>query len=265
MQLPVYKLDAFAGAPFSGNPAAVCPLESWLPVSAMQAIAAENNLSETAFIVRRCDRDYDIRWFRPTDEVDLCGHATLASGKLVLDVLERGRCTVVFHSKSGPLIVERTGDGFALDFPMRKPRQIPITDEIVAALGAEPLELLEADRWVAVYPDAKSVRTLAPDMAAVARFPVRGIGVTAPGCGEDHDVDFVSRYFAPRVAVPEDPVTGALHCVLAPYWSARLYPRTNFTARQVSRRGGQLKVALKGDRVRLEGQAVLTMAGQFSL
>ncbi|MFD2262057.1 PhzF family phenazine biosynthesis protein [Lacibacterium aquatile] len=263
MQLPIYKLDAFANTAFSGNPAAVCPLESWLPPSAMQAIAAENNLSETAFIHRRPDRDYDIRWFRPSSEVDLCGHATLASGKLVLDVLERGRCTVVFHSKSGPLTVERTKDGFALNFPIRKPRQIPITNEIVAALGAEPMELLEADRWLAVYPDADAVRRLKPDMAAVARFPVRGIGVTAPGdCGK---VDFVSRYFAPRVAVPEDPVTGALHCVLAPYWGARLYPRTAFTARQVSRRGGDLKVALQGERVRLEGQAVLTMAGSLSL
>jgi PhzF family phenazine biosynthesis protein len=265
MKLPLWRVDAFASRPLSGNPAAVVPMEDWLPDSVLQAMAAENNLSETVFLRRRPDREYDIRWFRPLNEADLCGHATLASAHIVMNVLEPGRGRVVFHGRSGPLPVVRTASGFEMDFPALPPRQHIITHELVAALGVEPVELLAADRWVAVLPDAQSVRRLTPDMAALARLPVRGVGVTAPGSGQDADVDFVSRYFAPAGGVPEDPVTGALHCVLAPYWSARLRGQGSFVARQVSSRSGLLKLTLCGNRVKITGSAVTVMQGVMDL
>jgi PhzF family phenazine biosynthesis protein len=263
-RIPIWQVDAFAERPFSGNPAAVCPLDRWLPDDVMQAIAAENNLAETAFFVRRPDGELDLRWFTPKTEVDLCGHATLASGAVILRELEPARTRAVFHTKSGPLVVERSGDGFAMDMPANPGRPVPIPDSVVDALGARPSAALHSrDVVVAVFEGAEQVRALVPDLGAVARLEgVGAVSVTAAGMGRDADVDFVSRFFAPAKGVPEDPVTGSAHTTLVPYWAGRLGKRA-LRARQVSARQGELGCALDGDRVALSGRAVIVLAGEL--
>jgi len=255
MELRYFHVDAFTARPFAGNPAAVVPLEHWLPDPTMQQIAAELNLSETAFL---CEGR--IRWFTPVVEVDLCGHATLATAYVVFHELERGRSHVRFDSASGPLEVRADGDLLVLDFPARPPR--PVADaaliaQLADALGALPREVLRARDLVAVFADAAAIRALRPDFAKVAAIDVHGVIVTAPGEG---DVDFVSRFFVPQQGVPEDPVTGSAHCTLIPYWAGRL-GKTEMFARQLSRRGGELHCALRGDRVDIGGQAVLVARG----
>lgn len=258
MELDLYQVDAFAARPFSGNPAAVVPLEDWLEEDVLQAIALENNLSETAFFVRRGDR-FDLRWFTPSVEVDLCGHATLASAYVILEHLEPAAGRVEFHSKSGPLAVTRSGELLTLDFPAKPPK--PVDDPAVAeALGALPLELLRADKTLAVLESEAAVRAAAPDLAIVAGLASDGLIVTGPG----DEVDFVSRYFAPHAGIPEDPVTGSAHCVLTPYWAERLGKR-EFTARQVSARGGELLCTLSGDRVLISGRVAPYLKGRISL
>jgi PhzF family phenazine biosynthesis protein len=265
MRIPLWQVDAFATRPFSGNPAAVCPLEQWLPDATMQAIAAENNLSETAFFVRRPDGDFDLRWFTPGTEVELCGHATLASAAVVLRELEPARASVVFHTRSGPLAVERVGDDLAMDLPARPARPAETTDEIVQALGVRPAAVLRARDVLAVLESSEKVRALRPDLAAIAALHgVFAVCVTAPGTGEDADVDFVSRFFAPAKGVPEDPVTGSAHSTLVPYWAERL-GKSSLRARQVSARVGELACASKGDRVRLVGGAVIVVRGEMLL
>jgi predicted PhzF superfamily epimerase YddE/YHI9 len=262
-RIRLWQVDAFASRPFAGNPAAVCPLDRWLPADTMQAIAAENNLSETAFFVRRSDGEFDLRWFTPKTEVDLCGHATLASGAVLMQELEPSRRRVVFHTKSGPLIVERRGDRFAIDLPARPARPVAIPDLLVEALGARPSAALRARDLLAVFDRAEQVRGLTPDLAAVARLEdTFAVCVTAPGTGIDDDVDFVSRFFAPAKGVPEDPVTGSAHSTLVPFWAARLGKR-ELRARQVSARGGELECTLEGERVSLGGQAVIVLAGEL--
>jgi PhzF family phenazine biosynthesis protein len=263
--IPCYQVDAFTHRPFAGNPAAVCPLETWLPDATLQAIAAENNLSETAFFVPR-GSDFDLRWFTPGTEVDLCGHATLASAFVLMTVREPGRTSVRFHSKSGPLDVTRAGDRYTLDFPARKAAPIPPPPALGAALHlSAPAEaVLKARDLVVVLPRAEDVRALVPDFAAIAALDAFAVMVTASGTGSDGDVDFVSRFFAPAKGVPEDPVTGSAHCTLTPYWVERL-GRTRLRARQVSARGGELECALVGDRVRMTGGAVMTRSGVFHL
>ena len=264
MRVPCFQVDAFSARPFGGNPAAVCPLEDWLPAPIMQAIAAENALSETAFFVPRPGGDFDLRWFTPAVEVDLCGHATLASALIVLDQLEPGRAEVTFHTRSGPLRVERAGSLLAMDLPAWPPRQVAAGDEIERALGCRPREVLLARDLVVVVESADEVRRLAPDLARVAALDAFAVSVTAPGGGVDGDVDFVSRFFAPAKGVPEDPVTGSAHCQLVPYWAARL-GRSRLRARQVSRRGGELEAELAGDRVRLLAPACLVKTGDLLL
>lgn len=260
IRIPIYQVDAFAGRVFAGNPAAVCPLEDWLPDATMQAVAAENNLSETAFF-RRGDGGHVIRWFTPAVEVDLCGHATLASGFVVMTQLDRGAEHVVFDSASGPLRVTRAGELFSLDFPARRAVTCTPPAGLIAALGAEPREMLEMKgRYFAVYGDPGIVRGLAPDMAALAQLAPQGIAVTAP----DREHDFVSRFFAPSKGIPEDPVTGATHTVLIPYWAARL-GKTDLRAVQASSRGGELSCRARGDRVDIAGRAVLYMEGTIHL
>ena len=260
MQLPLYQIDAFASRVFAGNPAAVCPLEEWLPDTTMQAIAVENNLAETAFFCRE-NGGYRIRWFTPAVEVDLCGHATLASGFLLLTRLEPERDAVAFASLSGPLRVTRTGKAFALDFPARPARPANISDALVRALSAPPAAFLKAGaRCYAVYRDADEVRALQPDMAALATLAPDGIAATAP----DSAYDFVSRFFAPSHGVPEDPVTGSTHTTLIPYWAERL-GKTSMRAAQLSARGGELQCRLNGDRVEIAGEAVLYMEGRIHL
>lgn len=255
MRIPIYQVDAFSGEVFRGNPAAVCPLEDWLPDPVLQAIGAENNLSETAFI-RRGAQGWDLRWFTPVVEVDLCGHATLASGYVVFEFLDPGRETVTFHSRSGPLGVSRAGDLLTLDFPVMpaEPRQGP--DRLAQALGAQPVETLKARDMMAVFQSEEEVRALQPDMEALQSLACRGVIATAPG----QECDFVSRFFAPGAGIPEDPVTGSAHCTLAPYWAARL-GRSRLHAFQVSARGGELWCELAGDRVRISGRAVRYLEG----
>jgi PhzF family phenazine biosynthesis protein len=263
-ETPLFQVDAFTTRMFAGNPAAVCPLTTWLPDALMQAIAAENNLAETAFFVPQ-GNDFGLRWFTPTTEVDLCGHATLASAFVLMTELEPARTRVVFATRSGPLTVTRAGALFEMDFPSRPPaptsRSMPA---LVEALGATPSLILEAQSLVAVFDRAAVVRGLRPNIAAIAALDTHAVIVTAPGTDSDADVDFVSRFFAPGAGVPEDPVTGSAHCTLTPYWAARL-GRVDLRARQVSARGGELACGLRGERVLLAGHAVMVIRGTLSL
>jgi PhzF family phenazine biosynthesis protein len=261
VKIPLYQVDAFTREPFRGNPAAVCPLESWLPDDTMAAIAAENNLSETAFFVAE-NGDFRLRWFTPVSEVKLCGHATLATAHVILNRLDPSRERVRFHTRSGPLEVERDGDRLVLDFPA-----IPVQKEhdpaIVAdAIGVRPSELWEADRAMAVLETPMQVRDLKPDIGRIAALPFGTLIVTARGF--DGDCDFVSRYFAPKYGIPEDPVTGSAHCVLTPYWAGVL-GKSELFARQLSPRGGELWLEDRGDRVRLSGECVPVIEGSFSI
>jgi PhzF family phenazine biosynthesis protein len=265
MQIPLYQIDAFADGPFTGNPAAVCPLESWLPEDVMQAIAAENNLSETAFFVAQGE-GYRLRWFTPSTEVDLCGHATLASAYVVFRWLRPERRTITFQTQeAGPLTVARDGELLALDFPSRPPQPCAMSEPLVAALGQRPAALLAARDYLAVYESADDVAALAPDFAGIAALDRFAVIVTAPGPGaEVGGIDFVSRFFAPARGVDEDPVTGSAHCTLIPYWAGRL-AKPRLAARQLSRRGGTLACALDGDRVTIAGRAVPYLEGTITV
>ena len=261
MQLPIYQVDAFTDRLFGGNPAAVCPLETWLPDATMQAIAAENNLAETAFFVRD-GGDYALRWFTPTVEVDLCGHATLASGYIVFRFLEPQRTSVNFRTlKAGTLVVSRRGDLLAMDFPARPATPVEPPPGLLAALGGAPREVLRARDHLVVYDSAAEVAALKPDLAALAKVDCWAAIVTAPG---ENGVDFVSRFFAPAQGVPEDPVTGSSHCTLVPYWAKQL-GKAELEARQISKRGGALSCVLVGERVSIAGRAVLYLNGQISV
>jgi predicted PhzF superfamily epimerase YddE/YHI9 len=260
-RLPIYQVDAFTDRLFGGNPAAVCPLEAWLPDATMQAIAAENNLAETAIFVRE-GRDYALRWFTPTVEVDLCGHATLASGHIVFSFLEPERESVSFRTlKAGTLAVSRRADMLVMDFPARPAIPAEAPPGLLAALGGKPHEVLRARDHLIVYGNAAEVAALAPDFAALAKVECWAAIATASG---DGGIDFVSRFFAPAQGLPEDPVTGSSHCTLVPYWAKRL-GKTELEARQLSRRGGALTCALKGDRVTIAGRAVLYLEGRISV
>jgi len=261
MRLPIYQVDAFADRVFRGNPAAVCPLETWLPDATLQGIAAENNLSETAFFVRE-GNDYALRWFTPSVEVDLCGHATLASGYVVMRFLEPQRERVSFHTaKAGTLVVSRRADMLVMDFPARPAVPAAPPPGLFAALGGAPREVLRARDHLVVYGSAAEIAALTPDLAALAKVDCWAVIVTAQG---ENGVDFVSRFFAPAQGVPEDPVTGSAHCTLVPYWAKRL-GKTEFEARQLSRRGGALSCALNGDRVSIAGKAALYLEGRISV
>jgi PhzF family phenazine biosynthesis protein len=259
MTIRLFQIDAFTSRAFAGNPAAVCPLENWFDDAVLQAIAAENNLSETAFFVPEGE-GFALRWFTPLVEVDLCGHATLASGHVVLEILEPGRESVTFTSHSGPLTVARAGDALAMDLPAMPPKPCESPADLVAGLGARPEAVLADMDYLAVFASEAEVAALAPDMAALTRLDRRGVIATAPG----ESVDFVSRFFAPRAGIPEDPVTGSAHCLLTPYWAERL-SKDRLEARQISMRGGALMCEMRGERVRLEGHAVLYLDGQITL
>jgi len=258
MKITYFEVDAFANKPFQGNPAGVCPLANWLHDATMQKIAAENNLAETAFFVPRGD-DYDLRWFTPEVEIDLCGHATLASAFILFSELGRRSGTVRFHTKSGALTVTQDKDILTLNFPSRPPAPCEVPDALVRALGKKPVRILKARDYFALFADAEDVRSLKPDMALLGTLDEKVI-VTAPGV----DCDFVSRFFAPTAGVPEDPVTGSAHCTLIPYWAGRL-GKTKLFSRQVSKRGGELFCELAGDRVLIGGKAVLYSRGQIEI
>jgi PhzF family phenazine biosynthesis protein len=260
MKLRLFQIDAFASRVFAGNPAAVVPLEQWLDDATLQAIAAENNLSETAFFVG-ANGAYEIRWMTPTEEVDLCGHATLASGWVVMNELEPGRHQVAFRSKSGPLQVLARGERLALDFPSRPPQPADGARPLLAeALGRAPSLLFTSRDYLAVFDSEAEVRALQPDMAKTAALDRLGVIVTAPGS----DCDFVSRFFVPGAGIPEDPVTGSAHCTLVPYWSKRLGKPSLF-ARQVSKRGGELWCEDRGERVEIAGHAAKFLEGVIEL
>ncbi len=261
MRIRIFQIDSFSSRRFEGNPAAVMPLDFFLDDTVLQSIAAENNLAETAFLVRE-QSDYQIRWFTPTVEVPLCGHATLASAAVVMERLEPERKQVIFHSASGPLTVSRTDKGYVMDFPACFSKRCAIPLGLSDALGCELIEVFDDSfNYLVLVEDANIVRTLAPDFAAIARLNRSGLIVTALG---DGNYDFVSRYFAPALGLPEDPVTGSAHCVLTPYWSDRLN-KNCFRAYQASQRGGELLCRLDGKRVELEGPCVFYLEGEVEV
>src|SRR5271163_224939 len=252
MRTPIFQVDAFTDRLFAGNPAAVMPMQSFPAEANMQSVAAENNLAETAFVVPDGD-DYRLRWFTPAVEVPLCGHATLASAAVVMERLEPGRREVVFHSASGPLPVRRSGAGYVMNFPARLSERVAPPSGLAEALGVVPVEVMgNGFNYMAVAEDAAIVRGAAPDMMALARLDRPGVILTAPGDGV---YDFVSRYFAPAKGIPEDPVTGAAHCMLAPYWARRL-GKAGFGACQALGRGGEVLCGVVGDLDELEGTCV---------
>ena len=261
MRAPIFQLDSFTTKRFAGNPAAVVVLEEFLPVASMQAIAAENNLAETAFLVA-AGTEHHLRWFTPTVEVKLCGHATLATAAVVMERLEPNREEVVFQSLSGPLTVRRSGSRYVMDFPARRSDPVAAPAGVAEALGAVPVEVhLNSFNYLAVFEDPQVVRTLRPDMNAIAHIEREGVIVTAPG---DPPYDFTSRYFAPAKGIPEDPVTGGAHCMLTPYWANRL-GKTDFLGFQASSRGGEVICGLRGERVRLEGSCVFYLEGEIQI
>ncbi len=259
--VPLYQVDAFADQAFRGNPAAVCLYEQWLPDGFMQAVAAENNLSETAFVVPQGEDgdDWELRWFTPLTEVDLCGHATLASAYVLFHEVDPDMTEVTFHTKSGPLVVKRDGDWIVLDFPARPGVAVSqVPESLVRGVGVAPRALFESEHnLLAVLESEDQVAELAPDMNALLELE-HSVIATAPG----DDCDFVSRYFAPRVGVPEDPVTGSAHCTLTPHWANAL-GKSRLDARQISNRGGVLRCEAKGARVEIAGQGVLVIRGEL--
>lgn len=263
MRLPVYQIDAFADAVFRGNPAAVMPLDKWLPDDVMQSIAMENNLAETAFFVPEGD-GFRLRWFTPAVEIDLCGHATLASAWVLFNRLDYRRPAIGFHTRSGILTVTQQGESgrLELDFPARVPQPATPCAGLVEAIGAAPREILAGRDYLLVYDDAAAVRALKPDMAGLMSLDKFAVIVTAPG--DRPGVDCVSRFFAPAAGIPEDPVTGSAHCTIVPYWARRL-GKTDITAYQASARGGTLYCRLDGERVRMAGMAVPFLEGTITL
>lgn len=259
MKLPYYEVSAFTTNPFGGNPAGVCPLDAWLPDAILQSIAANNNLAETAFTVVR-GADFELRWFTPAVEMDLCGHATLAAAFVLFTERNVTSREVRFHSRSGLLTVSRAGDQLTLIFPSRPATPWAAPEALIRGLGAKPIEVLKARDYVAVFASEAEVRALKPDFATLKSLDCLGIIATAPG----GDCDFVSRFFAPGAGVDEDPVTGSAHCTLIPYWSQRL-SKTNLFARQVSPRGGELFCELVGDRVRIGGRAAVYLRGEIQI
>lgn len=261
MKIPFYQVDAFSRKIFGGNPAAVCLLESWIDDNTLQSIAAENNLSETAFLVPKSKGRYDLRWFTPAVEIDLCGHATLASAFVVFSFINDSLSTVVFETASGLLTVTRSGELLSMDFPARKPEPTEESSIISQALGAVPLEVLKSRDLLVVFKDESTVRDMNPDFDKLKQIrDFFAVIVTARG----EKCDFVSRFFAPNAGIPEDPVTGSAHCTLIPFWADRL-KKNQLHALQLSKRGGELFCESAGDRVRISGHAALYAKGELHL
>ncbi len=255
MNIPYYHVDAFSGRLFAGNPAGVCLLAGWLPAAMLQSIGAENNLAETAFVVQR-ESTFDLRWFTPTIEVDLCGHATLAAAHVIFHHLGYGAPAIRFQTQSGELIVRQSEDLLELDFPSRPAAACAAPPELIEGLGATPTFTAKARDYVAIFDSEETVRNLKPDTTILSQLDALGVIVTGPGARSD----FVSRFFAPRAGIPEDPVTGSAHCTLIPYWAERL-KRAELRALQISARGGELFCENRGERVGIAGRAVTYSSG----
>ncbi|MCX5840958.1 MAG: PhzF family phenazine biosynthesis protein [Deltaproteobacteria bacterium] len=257
MRIKQYQVDAFTARAFEGNPAAVCPLESWLDDGLLQAIAEENNLSETAFFVPS-GKGFKLRWFTPVAEVDLCGHATLATAHILFETLGYDKKSITFETRSGDLVVARKGNLLEMNFPSLPPVPIAIPGALIAGLGQRPVAVFSAVDYLAVFECEETVRAIVPEHSLLRQLDLRGVIVTAPGSA----VDFVSRFFAPKLGIPEDPVTGSAHCTLTPYWAKRL-DKNLLTAKQISKRGGYVTCEMKGDRVALSGSAVTFMQSEI--
>ncbi len=255
--MKIFQIDVFTKKIFEGNPAAVCPLDHWPDDTLLQAIAAENNLSETAFFVP--EKDYfELRWFTPVTEVDLCGHATMASAFVIFTELDPSLSKVTFKTKSGDLFVTKETDSLKMSLPAIPAAECPTPELLIEGLGQSPSKVYCAYNYLAVYDTEQDIRNLQPNFGVLKRLERHGIIVTAPG----NDVDFVSRFFAPKEGINEDPVTGSAHSTLTPYWAARTGKKV-FQAKQISKRGGYLKCELSGTRVLISGNAVKFMQGEL--
>lgn len=264
MKLKMFQIDAFTSTLFGGNPAAVCPLEYWLTDEVLQNIAIENNLAETAFFVQTATNRFHLRWFTPEFEMDLCGHATLASAFVILNELGNQSDEIFFDTLSGPLSVKKMNDYLELDFPSRPPQKATLPQAIVDGLNIQPIEIWKARDYLLVYASEEDIKRIQPNVAILNQINIDpgGIIVTAKGAAEN--VDFVSRLFTPQATVFEDPVTGSAHCTLVPFWADRLH-KTTFRALQISKRGGELICQLDKDRVLIKGKAVKYLEGTIEL
>ncbi|MGL4774394.1 MAG: PhzF family phenazine biosynthesis protein [Clostridium sp.] len=258
-KIKIYQIDAFAEERFKGNPAAVCPLEEWLTTEEMQNIAAENNLSETAFFVKK-ENFYELKWFTPEIEIDLCGHATLASAYVIFNFIEKDAEEIRFQTLSGELVVTRNEDQISVVFPKLKMERAEVSERLIEALGVIPLEVFEGRDLMVVLPYEEDIVFLKPNMDILKEFGKLGVVVTSKG----NDVDFVSRFFVPDSVISEDPVTGSAHCALFPYWSRRLR-KEKLVGKQLSKRKGIVVCEELGDKVKISGKAVLYMEGEITL
>ncbi|MBT3881498.1 MAG: PhzF family phenazine biosynthesis protein [Candidatus Scalindua sp.] len=259
MELDLYQIDAFTDRPFQGNPAAVIPLETWLPDNIMQSIAEENNLSETVFFVPTRN-GFHIRWFTPETEVDLCGHATLAAAYVLFNILKYNKDKIEFKSKSGTLTVSQKDDWLVMDFPAQPPIPCNVPDEIVKAFGKTPIECLRSEDYIVVFETESDIIAIKPDIDYLKKLDLRGVIITA----KSGQYDFVSRFFAPKYGIDEDPVTGSAHTQLVPYWARKL-DKATMKAKQVSEREGEIVCELRDDRVLISGKAVKFLEGRIEL
>ena len=259
MELPIYQIDAFASELFKGNPAAVCPLDEWLPDELMQSIAEENNLSETAFFVPN-DDGFHIRWFTPTSEVDLCGHATLATAHVLFHILDYSKDQIAFESRSGILTVARDNDWLTMDFPAQPPVACELPEEVIKAFDRMPVECLQSEDLIVVFQREADVEMAKPDFNQLMQLDLRGVAITAPSSRWD----FVARFFAPKYGIAEDPVTGSAYTQLVPYWASRMGSK-RFRVKQVSSRGGELSCEMVKDRVFISGRAVKYLEGKIHI
>ncbi len=259
MELTLYQIDAFANKTFEGNPAAICPLDDWLSDDLMQSIATENNLSETAYFIKT-NNGYHIRWFTPTHEVNLCGHATLASAYVIFNILQHTENEILFDSKSGLLTVKRNSDWLEMDFPSQPPVSCDTPQLILDAFDATPVECLKSEDYIVVFENEETILNSKPLLSLLSELDLRGVAITS----RSTKYDFITRFFAPKYGINEDPVTGSAFTQLIPYWSNKLH-KYNLNAKQVSNRGGEVKCIYSGDRVGISGKAVKYMVGTIEI
>ena len=259
MELKLYQIDAFANKPFEGNPAAVCPLDEWLPDNLLQAIAMENNLSETAYFVAT-ENSYHLRWFTPLAEIDMCGHATLATAYVLFNILGYDKSEISFETRSGTLTVAHKGEWLEMDFPAQIPVECDIPEQIIKAFGVVPQQCLRSMDYIVVFDDEETVRSAKPNLMLLSELDLRGVAITS----RSRDYDFVTRFFGPKFGINEDPVTGSAFTQLVPFWS-NILDKTMLTTKQVSFRGGEAKCTLQGDRVRISGKAAQYMVGTIEI